>query len=104
MRDPHCEAMPDFRWRRLTFWQRADFLVVNQQSVGVLDLEVMRICRIEFHDSALDRIVHYYAQRFPEKPALIFQFFGHLAIRYSRCGYSLTVGVCKVHPIARQGS
>jgi len=63
MRYPHRNSMADFRQGVLAMWKWSDFLVMNQQSVSVLDLQIMRVGRFEFDYAAFNRVCHDPLQR-----------------------------------------
>jgi hypothetical protein len=65
---------------------------VDQQSIGVLDLEVVGIGGIEFDYAAPERIIHYYSQGFLEKCGFVLQFFRHREILKRKSNGSLTAG------------
>lgn len=53
---PHGKSMPNLGQRFLALWQGSYCLVVNQEPVGVLDLEVVRVSRFKFDNATALRV------------------------------------------------
>lgn len=84
MGNPFRKPMPHIRECHQIRWQRSDLLVVNQQTVCIFNLEVMRIARLKFHNAAPGRIVHDHSERFTQKPGFVLQLFRHFSARWHR--------------------
>ena len=49
--------MLDAGHRNLLVWNWADLLVMQEQAIGVLDLQVVRVLRAELNHAAFDGVV-----------------------------------------------
>ena len=63
MPDPHRKAVLDVREGNLLVRQRRNSLIVNQEPIGVLDLEVMGIGGLELNHATFDRILKNHLKR-----------------------------------------
>ena len=68
VRYPFGKSMPHFRECHLIWWQRSDFFVVHQETVGVFNLQIMRIAWFKFDDAPPGCIVHDQLERFSQQP------------------------------------
>jgi len=69
--------MPNFGHGFLALGESDDSFVVNEQPVGVLDLEVVRVSGVQFNDAATNGFCENLVQSQLEQLFLVFQFLSH---------------------------
>ena len=81
VRHPFGKSMPHFRECHLVRRQRSDFFVVHQKTVGVFNLQIMRIAWLKFDNAAPGCIVHDQLERFSQQPRFVFKLLCHFFVR-----------------------